>query len=306
MGAQASTNKVKTEVEINNEAINKCGSTTVTNAIIMKKAKITCPKDCAGKCKLNVTQGAAVDASCLIKAHQDALSESMATMDAKTKAGLGFGASTNVSDMKKTIKNKIQSECGGASATQKIDASEMQLEMCDVTFAQNATAKSKCELGAIQALRDKTELAVKAATEGVDPMKAYAGIIGMVVLGIAALVVAIFLLPKLLGNSSKSPQMMQMSGGMSPQMGGMAPQMGGMAPQMGGMAPQMGSMSPQMGGMAPQMGGMSPQMGGMGGMLQQQASGLMQQGMQQGMDKVGNIATGMLSKAMKMKFGRRY
>lgn len=189
MGAQASTNKVKTSVEINNEAINKCGSTTVTNAILLKKAKITCPKDCKGNCKLNINQGAAVDATCLIKAHQDALSETIAAMDAKTKAGLGFGASTNVSDMRKELNNKIQSECGGASSTQKIDASEMQLEMCDVTFAQNATAKSKCELGALQAMRDKTETQAKAATEGFDPtafVKAYAmiifGVIGLIFL----------------------------------------------------------------------------------------------------------------------------
>lgn len=279
MGAQASTNKVKTEVEINNEAINKCGSTTVTNAILLKKAKITCPKDCAGKCTFNINQGAAVDATCLIQAHQDALSETMASMDAKTKTGLGFGASTNVSDMKKSIKNKIQSECGGASSTQKIDASEMQLEMCNVTFAQNATAKSKCELGAIQALRDKTETVAKAATEGFDPsvfITAYASIIGMVVLGIAALVVAIFLLPKLLGGS-KSPQT---GGGM----GGMVPQMGGGG--MGGMVPQMGGG----GGMGGVMGSMGNQLAGM---AQKQMTGAMNAGMAQVMQK------------LPMKYGRR-
>jgi hypothetical protein len=192
MGAQASTNKVKTSVEINNEAINKCGSTTVTNAILLKKAKITCPKDCKGNCKFSINQGAAVDATCLIQAHQDALSETIAAMDAKTKTGLGFGASTNVSDMRKELNNKIQSECGGASSTQKIDASEMQLEMCDVTFAQNATAKSKCELGALQAMRDKTETLAKATTEGLDPaefMKAYASMI----LGVVAIVVVIII-----------------------------------------------------------------------------------------------------------------
>lgn len=193
MGAQASTNKVKTTVEINNEAINKCGSTTVTNAILLKKAKITCPKDCKGNCKFSINQGAAVDATCLIQAHQDALSETMAAMDAKTKAGLGFGASTNVSDMKKQISNKIQSECGGASSTQKVDASEMQLEMCDVTFAQNATLKSKCELGALQALRDKTETVAKATTEGFDPsafINAYANMI-MGIVGIIVIVIAV-------------------------------------------------------------------------------------------------------------------
>ncbi len=191
MGAQASTNKVKTSVEINNEAINKCGSTTVTNAILLKKAKITCPKDCKGNCKFSINQGAAVDATCLIQAHQDALSETMAAMDAKTQAGLGFSASTNVSDMKKQLSNKIQNECGGANSTQKIDASEMQLEMCDVTFAQNATAKSKCELGALQAMRDKTETQAKAASTGFDPssfMKAYA----MIIFGVLGLVLLVF------------------------------------------------------------------------------------------------------------------
>lgn len=278
MGAQASTNKVKTEVEINNEAINKCGSTTVTNAILLKKAKITCPKDCAGKCTFNINQGAAVDATCLIQAHQDALSETIASMDAKTKTGLGFGASTNVSDMKKSIKNKIQSECGGASSTQKIDASEMQLEMCDVTFAQNATAKSKCELGAVQALRDKTETVAKAATEGFDPsvfITAYGNIIGMVVLGIAVLVVAIFLLPKLLGNSSKPPQM---GGGMG----------GGMVPQTGGMGM----------GMAPQMGGMGNQLAGI---AQQQMTGAINTGMAQAQA----AAKQALMQRLPMKYGRR-
>jgi hypothetical protein len=203
MGAQASTNKVKTSVEINNEAINKCGSTTVTNAILLKKAKITCPKDCKGNCKFSINQGAAVDATCLIKAHQDALSETIAAMDAKTKTGLGFGASTNVSDMRKELNNKIQSECGGASSTQKIDASEMQLEMCDVTFAQNATAKSKCELGALQAMRDKTETVAKAATEGVDPfgfMKAYASMI----IGVVALIVVIILVVVIIASTTGS------------------------------------------------------------------------------------------------------
>jgi hypothetical protein len=195
MGAQASTNKVKTSVEINNEAINKCGSTTITNAVLLKKAKVMCPKDCRGKCKFNINQGAAVDATCLIKAHQDSLSETIAAMDAKTKTGLGFGASTNVSDMRKELNNKIQSECAGASSAQKIDASEMQLEMCDVTFAQNATAKNKCELGALQAMRDKTETQAKAATEGFDPaafIKAYSTIL-IAIAGIIALVIIVFI-----------------------------------------------------------------------------------------------------------------
>jgi hypothetical protein len=94
--------------------------------------------------------------------------------------------------MRKELSNKINNECGGASSTQKIDASEMQLEMCDVTFAQNATAKSKCELGALQAMRDKTETQAKAATEGLDPaefMKAYASMI----LGVVAIVVVIII-----------------------------------------------------------------------------------------------------------------
>lgn len=260
MGAQASTNKVKTEVEINNEAINKCGSTTVTNAILLKKAKITCPKDCAGKCTFNINQGAAVDATCLIQAHQDALSETIAAMDAKTKTGLGFGASTNVSDMKKSIKNKIQSECGGASSTQKIDASEMQLEMCNVTFAQNATAKSKCELGAIQALRDKTETVAKAATEGVDPfgfMKAYAATIGIVFLIIIVIVGALMYF---LSSGAKS--VASSAGGM-PGVGGMMG--GGMAGVggMGGMGGVMGNMG-NMGGMLGKMGGAAAQMAAQG------------------------------------------
>jgi hypothetical protein len=262
MGAQASTNKVKTEVQINNEAINKCGSTTVTNAILLKKAKITCPKDCAGKCTLNINQGAAVDATCLIQAHQDALSESMAAMDAKTKAGLGFGASTNVSDMKKIISNKIHSECGGASSTQKIDASEMQLEMCNVTFAQNATAKSKCELGALQALRDKTETVAKATTEGIDPfgfMKAYAAIIGIIVF-----VIIIIIGAAIYFTSSGASKMMSSNSGMPGGMGMSAPGVSGMMGQLGNMAQQ------QMGGMVGKMGGP----GAVGNQLLQMAQGM--------------------------------
>lgn len=192
MGAQASTNKVKTRVELNNEAINKCGSTTVTNAILLKKAKITCPKDCKGNCKFSINQGAAIDASCLINSSQASMAETLASMDAGTKAGLGFSASTNVSDMQKEINNKITNECGGASSTQKIDASEMQLEMCDVTFAQNATAKSKCQLGAIQDIRDKAETATKASSEGVDPTKILSAYSNMII-GIVAVIILIIL-----------------------------------------------------------------------------------------------------------------
>jgi hypothetical protein len=198
MGAQASTNKNKISTEINSIAKNKCPTVSAVNEVSLKGVEITCPEFCAqiGECKGGIQQTAMVDATCILNAQQDALSEAISQMDASVKTGLGLGASTNISDVKKKLRQEIENSCGTVSANNKISVASSKLNTCDNTFIQNATAKSQCQMASLQKIQDKVVTEQVAKTEGYDPMgamKAYAyviaGIIGLIVLIIVGVIV---------------------------------------------------------------------------------------------------------------------
>ena len=198
MGAQASTNKNKISTEINTSAKNRCPSVSAVNEVSLKGVEITCPEFCAqiGQCKGGIQQTAMVDATCVLNAQQDALSEAISKMDASVKTGLGLGASTNVSDVKKKLRQEIENSCGTVSANNKISVADSKLNTCDNTFVQNATAKSQCQMAALQKIQDKVVTDQVAKTEGYDPMgamKAYAyiiaGVIGLIMLIVVGVIV---------------------------------------------------------------------------------------------------------------------
>lgn len=197
MGAQASTNKNKISTEINSIAKNKCPTVSAVNEVSLKGVEITCPEFCAqiGQCKGGIQQTAMVESSCILNAQQDALSEAISKMDASVKSGLGLGASTNISDVKKKLRQEIENSCGTVSANNKISVADSKLNTCDNTFIQGATAKSQCQMAALQKIQDKVVAEQVAKTEGYDPlggMKAYAyviaGVIGLIILVIVGVI----------------------------------------------------------------------------------------------------------------------
>jgi hypothetical protein len=198
MGAQASTNKNKISTEINSIAKNKCPTVSAVNEVSLKGVEITCPEFCAqiGQCKGGIQQTAMVDSSCILNAQQDALSEAITKMDSSVSSGLGLGASTNISDVKKKLRQEIENSCGTVSANNKISVADSKLNTCDNTFVQGATAKSQCQMASLQKIQDKVVSDQVAATTGYDPMgavKAYAyviaGIIGLIVLVVVGILV---------------------------------------------------------------------------------------------------------------------
>lgn len=198
MGAQASTNKNKISTEINSIAKNKCPTVSAVNEVSLRGVEITCPEFCAqmGQCKGGIQQTAMVESSCILNAQQDALSEAISKMDASVKTGLGLGASTNISDVKKKLRQEIDNSCGTVSANNKISAVDTKLNTCDNTFIQGATAKSQCQMASLQKIQDKVVSEQAAKTDGYDPMgavKAYAyiiaGVIGLIILIIVGVII---------------------------------------------------------------------------------------------------------------------
>ncbi len=187
MGGQASTNLFKSNTELNQVAINKCG-VTANQSIKIKNFSFKCPDSCIAsgeKCDVNIGNAQTIDASCAIGAQQDSLATLIASLGAEAQAGLGFSASTNKVEINKQISQIIQSTCQDAS-DQSIDVSETQLETCgNLTFQNNATVKTKCEMGAIQKLVDQTKSKVTSSASGWDPTTA---MVAFVIIAIIAYV----------------------------------------------------------------------------------------------------------------------
>lgn len=195
MGGNASTNLYKSKTQLNQEAVSKCG-TTANQTINVKNVSIKCPEYCVVnkiKCDVNIGNSQTVDAKCVIGTQQDSLAALIASLGADSQAGLGFSASTNKVDIQKQIEQKISNECQNKS-DQNINISETQIETCGaITFLNNATVKTQCELGAVQKLVEKTETEVKATTKGWDPTALLTGTMAIyAVVFIVIVIVAYF------------------------------------------------------------------------------------------------------------------
>jgi len=189
-GGQASTNIYKNQLKIVEEAYNTCKGPAISQNIDLSGLDFSCPEYCQGKCgDINIQNAATAEASCIVSSQQDSLATLITTLNAKAKAGLGYSVSTNKSDIKQDIQQKIDSECSGTSEDQKINAKNAIMKTCgNVSFMNNASAKTQCQLGAIQKILSDVDSKIQSTSTGFDPT-AIIGIFAFIAL-IAVLVYA--------------------------------------------------------------------------------------------------------------------
>jgi len=165
MGAAVSIGVSKTENEIITKSVNQCKKATVSNEMFLQG--IT--HDPAPTCKnptFSVQQSAVVDADCFINSLQNNMADSIKNMKTTTQVGFGIAGSTSIEESKQKINAALENACGGVSATQVVNAKDIRSRACDMTFIQNANAKSKCKIDALQDAAIKTDTTSETGATG--------------------------------------------------------------------------------------------------------------------------------------------
>src|SRR5580704_15179831 len=106
MGAAASTNVSTSQTSVISDSINSCQQASGSNTVNISGLRYTQPPNCpAGNtgAALNITQGATVDANCLISAMVKNMSSNYNNMSTQAQAGFGIAASTNVATNQQNI-----------------------------------------------------------------------------------------------------------------------------------------------------------------------------------------------------------
>lgn len=165
MGATISTSVSKTQNEIITKSVNKCKRGTASNELYLQG--IT--HDPAPSCKnptFSVNQSALVDADCFINALQTNMAESISKLQTTAQGGFGITGATNINEAGQKISASLENSCGGVSATQVVNAKDITSRACDMVFVQNANAKSKCKIDALQDNAIKTDNALTTDATG--------------------------------------------------------------------------------------------------------------------------------------------
>lgn len=165
MGASASTNKQSIQNTLTSEAYNSCPNITASNTANISGVSFKPNPGCVNP-QFLVNQSAGIDANCLITSLQDSLAQTISKLDAKSQAGLGFSASTNVNDIKTQIKQMVKNTCGNQSSTNVANINDTIITACDFRIVQNATDQSSCSINALQKQVDSVAASAAANATG--------------------------------------------------------------------------------------------------------------------------------------------
>lgn len=165
MGASISTSVSKTQNEIITKSVNSCKKGVASNEMFLQG--IT--HDPAPTCQnptFSVTQSATVDADCFINALQTNMADAISKLNTTAQGGFGITGATNINEAGQKISASLETTCGGVSATQTVTAKDITSRACDMVFVQNANAKSKCKIDALQENAIKTDNALTTDATG--------------------------------------------------------------------------------------------------------------------------------------------
>lgn len=165
MGATASTNVVTNDTNLVTKAFNKCPGVTVSNVVTIDNVTFEPNANCTDSI-FEIKQNAGVEADCVIGNLQTSTAEMLADLDAETKGGLGFSASTNVSDLKLEVEQMVENDCNDSSATNLASIKDTTIKSCNLRIVQDATVKQSCMINNLQDTAVKVETTAKATAEG--------------------------------------------------------------------------------------------------------------------------------------------
>lgn len=165
MGVGVSTNVSEATSSVLTTSVNKCKKGAASNELYLSGVT----HDPSPGCKtssFNISQSAVVDADCFINALQNNLVENVSKLTADAQAGIGVAVANNTSVNKQELNTKLENICAGASSTNMVSAKDITSHACDMTFVQNASAKTKCKIDALQDAVVKSETALASTATG--------------------------------------------------------------------------------------------------------------------------------------------
>lgn len=199
MGAQASTQKSSITQDLITTAYNKCPDVTVNNKMKFGNIRVRQPAYCESNANINLEQNAALDANCLVDNLQNNLIDAYLKSDTATKGGFGLGVTTDISELKTNIQNKIETSCGNLSTSNEMHNQDIDYIGCgDVRVVQNASAKTACTINTLQDTIKQVDKTSNVTTEGTTLGGLLFGyntgtVIGMVFLGLFVVIIVIIL-----------------------------------------------------------------------------------------------------------------
>lgn len=149
MGASISTATTEATSSVITESVNQCKKGAVSNEIYLQGITHNPSPSCVNP-TFDVSQSAAVDADCFINALQNNLVSNVSKLSNEAQAGIGVALTNSSSINKQALDTKLENLCGGASTSNIISAKDINSRACNMTFVQNATAKAKCKIDALQ------------------------------------------------------------------------------------------------------------------------------------------------------------
>jgi hypothetical protein len=182
MGVGASTTKSSVESNIVNTAYSSCNPVAASSVLTLKDV-VHDPLPSCETSEFIVDQNAAVQASCVITNMQDSMAELMTTATAEAQAGLGIAVSTNETEVKSSIEQKIVNECSDINVDTYLSVEKLHTRACNAYFIQSTDAQTACQLNASQTLAGEVAELTESGATGFDPT---AIIFGFVIIAIVA------------------------------------------------------------------------------------------------------------------------
>jgi uncharacterized membrane protein len=189
MGGAASTNQSNIDTDFISQSYANCPSMQAEN--ILEIASVQCDPNINCKtstCSINQNSG--VTDTCLINQLQQNTAQAISKMSADVQGGLGFQASTNVSDIVNQIQAKTMANCGNLSSTNYANIGNIASTACQFYFVQSATDQSACQIQQLQQLaanvQSTQDSLAKGATLAGILFGGGAGLIILVIVGVVA------------------------------------------------------------------------------------------------------------------------
>jgi hypothetical protein len=190
MGAQVSALFSTVQTDLTTQAFNSCPQITASNTLDISNVQFL-PNSACKTSSATFNQSAGIDATCLISSLQDSVATTLSSMDATTQGGFGIQASTSASNINSQISQQTINTCGAQSSTNAASIKDTIITACDWHFVQNATAKSSCQINALQKMANDVSVKQTALAQGATLASLLFGngAIGSIVMGLVVVII---------------------------------------------------------------------------------------------------------------------
>lgn len=167
MGASVSSNVQKQMASLSNKTTNSCRIGGASNVVKIDHTTFDPPEWCKDEgATFEINQGAALDATCVMKTQQTGVADLLSKLNSKTITGLGFNFSQDYQQNMTNISSYLDQQCNEAAVKNVVNIDNSSIHLCKNNIIQKATAKDICRINALQKTTAKIYQQSKSDSEG--------------------------------------------------------------------------------------------------------------------------------------------